>query len=74
MSSKKNTSAAPQQKADTNTVQRSKRTSFERKCLSKSYKRLYCGMGKEVFKLVLAAERQGKKRQKTGEKKTEENA
>lgn len=70
MSNKKTTPKAP--KADTNTVQRSKRTSFERKCLSKSYKRLFCGMGKEVFKLVLAAERQSKKKQRATEKKVEE--
>lgn len=43
-------------------VTRVKRTSFERKCITKSAKRLYHGMGRQVFKLILAVERPGKKR------------
>ena len=43
-------------------VSRSKRSSFERKCLSKSFKRIFAGMGRQVFKVVLKAEQQSRKK------------
>ena len=48
-------------KGDTKTINRQKRTSFERKCISKSAKRMFMGMGKQVFKLILEAEGRNKK-------------
>ena len=43
-------------------VTRTRRSSFERKCLSKSAKRLFHGMGRQVFKLLVAVDKPAKRK------------
>lgn len=60
-------SAAP--KANLKIISRTRRSSFERKCLSKSAKRLFAGCSSFVFKVVDKVEK--KSREKV--KKTDTN-
>lgn len=49
-------------KTDLKTISRKKRTSFERKCLSKSLKRMWAGASSQVFRTVLKAEADARKK------------
>lgn len=57
-------------KADQKTVNRKKRTSFERKCLTKASKRLYAGSTPTVFRVVYKVERD-LRRKKPSEQKAD---
>jgi hypothetical protein len=52
----------------TGSISRKKRTSFERKCLSKPMKRLFMGSSKEIFRLIYAVELELKKKPKSDNK------
>ncbi len=49
-------------KVSTKTVARKRRNTMERRCLSKSSKRMFEGMGRDVMRVVLAAERSARKK------------
>jgi hypothetical protein len=53
--------AAPQQTGGKQ-VKRDRRNSFERKCLPKAYKRLFAGESRTVFKGLLSAWQETRKR------------
>lgn len=67
---KPSVSAAP--KTDAKKVNRTRRSSFERKCLSKSVKRLFAGSSGVVFKLMDKVEKKSREKPKNttqGDKK-----
>lgn len=60
MAAKKPAAAAPAQAGKS--VDRKRRNTLERKCLSKSLKRLFKGCSRTVFKTVMKAERDSKRK------------
>lgn len=63
---KKGAPAAAPAKAATKSINRARRNSLERKCLTKSSKRLYMGAGKELFRQILAGEQAARLFRKKG--------
>jgi hypothetical protein len=55
---------APVAKTITKKINRHRRNANERKCLSKTAKRVFAGSTKEVFKAVLLAEQTNKRKSK----------
>lgn len=53
--------AAPT-KGDRKVIKRSRRNSFERKCLPKEFKTLFAGSDRETFRMLLKAWQEGRKR------------
>ncbi len=61
MAAKKKPAAAPAAAAGSK-INRKRRNTLERKCLSKSFKRLFKGCTSTVFSLVLQAERDSRRK------------